>query len=89
MSLGNVALGQFSVGTTNNGGFPVDYWADRLLEKIIFISENAPPGIKEQALAYRDQLRPAILHYMEQAVRSDRTTLASKLSLDADILGKL
>lgn len=32
-----------------------------------------------QAMAFKDQIRPAIIHYMKQAVRSDRTTLAAQL----------
>lgn len=66
--------------TTNERGFTVEEIAEDLLNKLLFISSEAHPAIRDQAMAFRDNIRPAIIHYMRQAVRSDRTTLAAQLS---------
>jgi hypothetical protein len=87
-------VGGFTVRTTSERGFTVEEIADNLLDKLIYISNNAPQPIRDQAQAYRSQIRPAIIHYMRQAVRSDRTTLAAELSKQghhdmAEIIRKL
>ena len=80
--------------TTHERGFTVEEIAEDLLSKLIFISSESHPAIREQAIAFKDQIRPAIIHYMKQAVRSDRTTLAAQLSKEghtymAEIIRKL
>ena len=65
--------------TTHERGFTVEEIAEDLLNKLLFISSEAHPAIREQAMAFKDRIRPAIIHYMKQAVRSDRTTLAAQL----------
>lgn len=80
MSQGFGGVGSFMVRTTQERGFTVEEIAEDLLNKLLFISSEAHPAIREQAMAYRDQIRPAIIHYMKQAVRSDRTTLSAQLA---------
>ncbi len=80
MSNGFGTIGSFMVRTTQERGFTVEEIAEDLLNKLLFISSEAHPAIKEQAEAFKDQIRPAIIHYMKQAVRSDRTTLAAEFS---------
>lgn len=94
MSEGFGAVGSFLVRTTHERGFTVEEIAEDLLNKLIFISSESHPAIREQAIAFKDQIRPAIIHYMKQAVRSDRTTLAAQLSKEghtymAEIIRKL
>ena len=79
MSNGFGSVGAFEVRTTHERGFTVEEIAEDLLSKLLFISSEAHPAIREQAMAFKDQIRPAIIHYMKQAVRSDRTTLAAQL----------
>jgi hypothetical protein len=74
------SVGSFLVKTTHERGFTVEEIAEDLLDKLIFISADAHPAIRDQAIAFKDKMRPAIVHYMKQAVRSDRTTLAAQLS---------
>ena len=85
MSMGFGAVGSFLVKTTNERGFTVEEVAEDLLNKLIFISGEAHPAIRDQALAFKDQIRPVIVHYMKQAVKSDRTTLAAQLSSQGHI----
>ncbi len=94
MSQGFGAVGSFIVRTTHERGFTVEEVAEDLLNKLIFISSESHPAIREQAIAFKDQIRPVIVHYMKQAVRSDRTTLAAQLSKEghtymAEIIRKL
>jgi len=63
------------VSTTNNGGHPPEFWAKRCVERLIHISDDAPPAIREQAIAYKDRLEQAILLHMKRAIQSDRTTI--------------
>ncbi len=69
-----------TVETTSHSGFDTQTWADRLLNKIIHVADTAPREIREQAIAFREAIRPAIVYYMDQAVNSDRATTAAKLS---------
>lgn len=80
MSNGFGNVGQFVVKTTNERGFTVEEISEDLLDKLIFISTESHPVIRDQAIAFRDRIRPAIIHYMKQAVKSDRTTLAAEMS---------
>jgi hypothetical protein len=94
LSQGFGAVGSFIVRTTHERGFTVEEVAEDLLNKLIFISSESHPAIREQAIAFKDQIRPVIVHYMKQAVRSDRTTLAAQLSKEghtymAEIIRKL
>jgi hypothetical protein len=87
-------VGDFLVKTTENRGFTPEEITEDLLTKLIFISGESHPVIREQAVAFRDQIRPVIVYYMKQAVRSDRTTLAAQLSKQghndmADIIRRL
>lgn len=84
-TFGSGDIGSVIVNTTSNGGFPVEYWADRLLEKIIQVSDTAIPEIRDQANAFKAQLRPAIIYYMQQSVKSDRTTVAAFLKQSGHI----
>lgn len=67
--------GKAYVSTVNNGGHPPEFWADRAADKICQISDNAAPHIKEQAYAFKNQVRNVILHYMREAIKSDRGTV--------------
>jgi hypothetical protein len=87
-------VGDFLVKTTENRGFTPEEITEDLLTKLIFISGESHPVIREQAVAFRDQIRPVIVYYMKQAVRSDRTTLAAQISKQghidmADIIRRL
>jgi hypothetical protein len=64
-----------SVQTTDNRGFTPEEVAERCVNKIIGISNNAHPAIKEQAHAYRKEMEKIIAIYMRQAIKSDRTTV--------------
>lgn len=76
----DTGVGLFYVKTTNERGFTPEEITEDLLTKLIFISTESHPAIRDQAIAFRDQIRPVIIHYMKQAIKSDRTTLAAEFS---------
>ena len=63
------------IQTTDNRGQTPEEVAQRCVNKIIGISNNAHPAIKDQAPAYRLQMEKIIAIYMRQAIKSDRTTV--------------
>lgn len=66
---------QVDVATTSNGGHPPEFWAKLAADRIIQISDDAHPAIREQALAFRDRLEHVITLYMKRAIQSDRTNV--------------
>ena len=92
---GNLQYGNVKVTTTNNGGHPVEFWAEQLTDRICGnISENAPEHIRQQALAYKGAIYRACEKFMRDAIMSDRTTLAAMLRTQghsdiANIIGRI
>lgn len=80
MSFGSPEVGSVFVHTTSGRGFTPEEVAERCLDKIISVSEDANPAIRAQADAFRDQLRAVLVFYMKQAISSDRTTIYNALS---------
>ena len=64
-----------NVETTDNRGFTPEETAERCVNKLIGITNNAHPSIREQAHAYRKEMEKIIAIYMRQAIKSDRTTV--------------
>jgi hypothetical protein len=76
---GGAELGSVGVVVTQNEGHSVEFWAGRLLGRLISVSDTAPPPIRDQAQAFKSQIEPMLVHYMQQAIKSDRTTLHNQL----------
>ena len=76
MDLGNI---NFEVHTTSGRGHTTEELADFAMNKIMYVSKDANPLIKEQAEAFRGYIRQVLVQYLNKAVESDRTTLANKL----------
>ena len=76
---GGAQTGVVIVKTTSHKGLDIDYWADILTQKLIFVADESDSVIKEQALAFQDAIRQVSKYYITQAIRSDRTTLYNLL----------
>ena len=74
-----ISLGDVIVQTTTNRGWTPEEIAERAVNKLIFVSETAPEPVRIQAQAYREEIRKVVLHYLIEAVRSDRTTISNRL----------
>jgi hypothetical protein len=46
-----------------------------LLDKVFYVSADAPPSVREQAAAYRNKLYALFVHYLAQAQTSQNTTV--------------
>lgn len=67
------------VHTTSNRGFSPEEIAARCADKIISVSETAHPVLKEQAAAFKTAIQAVLVHYLKEAVASDRTTVYNAL----------
>ena len=72
-------VGNVGVKTTNNSGLSPEYWTDRIMERLLQVSDNADPMVKAQAYAFKEHIEKIILLYVKQAIASDRATLAGLL----------
>tara|TARA_R110001592_G_C13184719_1_gene751467 strand:+ start:3339 stop:3629 length:291 start_codon:yes stop_codon:yes gene_type:complete len=77
-----ISPGIVEVQTTQHRGFTPEEVADRCLTKLLNVSDTAPSVIRDQAIAYKENMRAVIVFYMKEAVQSDRTTVGNAL-LDA------
>jgi hypothetical protein len=71
--------GSVEVLTTSNRGFMPEEIAERALDKIIYVGGNSHPAIRDQAEAFRENIRKVLVFYMKEAIQSDRTTIAARL----------
>lgn len=76
LATGNV--GSVMVMATEGRGFTPEEVAERALDKIIYVGSHTHPAIREQAEAFRDNIRQVLVHYMHEAVRSHNVTLVNK-----------
>ena len=67
------------VQTTNNRGFTPEEIAERCVDRIVSVSDQADPMVKAQAHAYKQELIKTVTFYMKEAIKSDRTTVYNAL----------
>lgn len=72
-------LGAIEVQTETNRGHSAEWWAERLTDRIIGISENAAPHIRQQAEAFKVAIYSTILYHIKQAINSERCTMSNLL----------
>jgi len=68
------------IRTTDKRGFTPDELAEQCVQKIISVSEDAYPGVRDQARAFSKHIETLVASYMRQAIRSDRTTVCNALT---------
>ena len=73
LSMGN----NFSVQiqTTNNRGQTPEEVAENCVRRIISVSDNVDPVLRDQARAYAKDIERVVAYYMKEAINSDRTTV--------------
>lgn len=74
------ALLAVKVMSTENRGFSPEEVADRALDKLLYVSETADPMVKAQALVFKEQIRRVLVFYMNEMVKSYKTTLCAELN---------
>lgn len=80
LDLGNAEVGSVNVMTSNEGGLSNEQVVDLVLDKILLVSNNAPPVIREQALVYKNEIREVLYSYVEFTKRQERATITQTLS---------
>jgi len=73
-------VGNVKVLTTNNRGFTPEEIAERALDDIIYVGSQAHPAIRDQAEAFRENIRQVLVSYMHEAIRSHNVTLVNKFT---------
>jgi len=68
------------VNTSENRGFTPEELSEQCVQKLISVSDTAPPAIRDQARAYQKHIETLVAYYMRQAIRSDRTTVYNALN---------
>ena len=71
--------GSVKVTTTTNKGLSVDHWAERATNTIVSVGSQSHPVIMEQANAFKDEVFRVVKYYMEEAVKSDKTSKIAEL----------
>jgi hypothetical protein len=71
--------GLVDVTATSNRGLSIEEVADMAVNKILYVAEDAPPPLRDQALDFKDVVRRVIVGYLRIAVDQDRATVCAKL----------
>ena len=74
-SEGNAGVSDPLVFTTTNRGHSPEEMAEMAMNKIMLVSQDAPPVIRDQAMAHRDRLKEILIFYMNSMAQSERTTI--------------
>ena len=74
-----IKLGQIGVHTTQNKGHDPEFWAEQATKKICEVSMDAPEHVKQQALAFQNQVYTVILYSIKNAIKSQNTTYSNLL----------
>lgn len=76
---GGALLGDVKAMAVSNRGFTPEELADNVVDRIISISVNADPVIRQQAEAFREHIRAVMISYGKQCIRSNHTTISNRL----------
>jgi len=87
-------IGEVVVQTTTNRGFSPEELAQRATDQIVTVSSEAEPIVRQQAEAFKSRIYHVVLGIINQAIKSDRTTLCNEFVQQghpdiADILRRL
>ncbi len=69
-----------NVMTSDEGGLTSEQITELALDKIVRVADTAPPAIRDQAQAFKENIREVVFHYIELSRREERATMAQRLS---------
>tara|TARA_R100001480_G_scaffold74975_1_gene85463 strand:- start:647 stop:934 length:288 start_codon:yes stop_codon:yes gene_type:complete len=78
-NVGVSQAGNVNVMTSNEGGLSNEQLSDLAVDKIVSISDDAPPHIRQQANQFREHLKKVLYHYLLLARREERGTIIQAL----------
>ena len=65
------------VRTTDNRGFTPEELAQQCVEKVILVSDNAHPGIRDHDCAFSKHVEKLDEYYTRPTIRSDHSTVCN------------
>lgn len=68
-------MGSVNVMTTGEEGHSSEQIVELAMDKLMKVSVNAPPAIRDQAEAFQQNLRQILFFYIELARREERGTI--------------
>lgn len=74
-----VMVGVVQVETTSHRGWSVEELAQRAADKIIYVGDQSHPVVRDQARAFKENVKSVVAFYLQEAVQQDRLTLANRL----------
>lgn len=74
----SLEIGSVVVETTQNKGHAPEFWAKAAADKIVSVGGECHPLIAQQAEAFKESVRATALHCIQEAIKSDRTTLIAE-----------
>ena len=77
--LGVSKIGNENVMTSDKGGLTNEQIADLAVDKIVSISNDAPPHIRQQANQFREHLKNVLYHYLLLARNEERGSIIQAL----------
>ena len=78
-SEGEAGVGDVGVFTSTNRGHSAEEMAEMALNKIMLVSDDAPPVIRDQAIAHRDKLKDVLIFYLKRMAQSERPTIWAQM----------
>ena len=75
---GGALLGEIKAMNVSGRGFTPEELAESALDKIIYVGSNSHPAIRDQAEAFKQQIRSVLISYGRQCINSHGTTLANR-----------
>lgn len=74
-----VSVMSVNVATSDNGGLTSDQIVELAMDKILNVANTAPEPIKDQAIAFQDNIRIVLKQYIDLAKREERGTICQKI----------
>jgi len=79
MFVATAAVGNVMIATTSNRGHTPEELAERCAERLISVSQDAHPALRDQALAFKADITVLLTKYLKEAVTNDRVTVYNAL----------
>lgn len=76
--LSDFQVGSINVMASNNGPLSAEQWAKLAADKIMHVGDKTEGPIRDQALAFKNNIQKVIEYYITQAVQSNERYLLSR-----------
>jgi len=71
MQIGNVQV----ITTDNMAGHPPEFYAQQMIDKIIYIADGVGGPIRDQAVAFRDEIYSMLVKHVAKIQQAERARL--------------